>query len=73
VLAAPAVLVASVRSRQGASLVPLLLAVAAVNACSLGGFAGYIPLPLTSVCLLLLAAISAAVWRREACARGQLA
>lgn len=71
VLAVPAVLVAADRSRQGLSLTPVLVAVVAVNVCSLGGFAGYMPLPLTSICLLLLAAAAATAWRREVCARAR--
>ena len=71
VLAVPAVLVAADRSRQGLSLKPVFVAVAAVDACSLGGFAGYMPLSLTSICLLLLAAAAATAWRREVCARAK--
>lgn len=70
VLAVPAVFVASVRQSRGTSLLPVLAAVAAVSACALAGFAGYIPLPATAACLLVLAATSAAAWRREALARG---
>jgi hypothetical protein len=71
VLAVPAVLVAAARWCREFSLLPVLVAVVAVSTCALAGFARYLPLPATSVCLLVLAVASAMAWRRQ-CLAGRL-